>query len=457
MKIKRRALGLLAGASLTALKVGRGNAQTAADPNLLKTTLTPFGSERAGNADGSIPAWTGGYTTLPAGWQPGQSMPDFFAGEQPVVVIDSSNMSQYADKLSDGVQALMTRDGYSIKVFPTHRPQAMPQVIYDNTVKNLTNARFIDQNFLQNGFTGAFGGIPFPIPNTSDPLLAGVQIMYNHLNRWNGYAQHWREYGVVVNGGVPVMTNSETSNVDYPYYYKQNLAETQSRISTTLDGPAVLVGEAAEFVSYNSSQLQDTWELLNGQGRVRKAPQLMYDTPVSFDDGASNYDEGFGFQGPLIEYDWKYIEKKELYIPYSNNGLLLLPYQQVLKPKFLDPEVVRWELHRVWVVEATLHSGSRNVLARRRFYVDEDSWTVATTDSWDANNNLFHVQYIINCVRPDMPGMDLANYAIYNLQTGQYVLVDGPWDQKAHPSIEMLQGMPDSDFDPQNMAASAQY
>jgi hypothetical protein len=31
----------------------------------LKARLTPVGAERAGNADGTIPAWTGGVTSAP--------------------------------------------------------------------------------------------------------------------------------------------------------------------------------------------------------------------------------------------------------------------------------------------------------------------------------------------------------------------------------------------------------
>src|SRR5271170_1833651 len=121
--MKRRTFGLLSGTSMLALlgPEQKAFAQAADFASLSKTTLTPFGSERAGNADSSIPAWTGGYTTVPAGWTPNQEMPDFFADEQPVVVIDSSNMAQYQDKLTDGVMAMMTKYGFSIKVYPTHR------------------------------------------------------------------------------------------------------------------------------------------------------------------------------------------------------------------------------------------------------------------------------------------------------------------------------------------------
>lgn len=457
MKIKRRTFGFLAGASVAALKAGRAGAQTSADPSLLKTTLTPFGSERAGNADGSIPAWTGGYTTLPDGWKPGQAMPDFFAGDPLVVTIDSSNMAQYADRLSEGVMALMTKYGFSIKVYPTHRSHSMPQPVYDNIAKNFGTAAFIDPANPQNGFTGGYGGIPFVIPDTSKPLMAGVQIIYNHENRWAGYAARYEAYGIVVNNGTPVMTNQAASFVDSPHYYRPDLPNVQSRIFGLLQGPAVLVGEEAESWYYNSNELTQGWLLENGEGRVRKAPEISYDTPSSFLDGAAGYDETDGFNGALVEYNWNYIGKKEMYVPYHNNGLILLPWQQAFKEQFLNPDLVRWELHRVWIVEATVRSGYRNILARRRFYLDEDTWSVGLTDSWDAHGNLFHVQYGMNCLRPDMPGVYLVNQAVHNLQTGQFALIDGPWNEKANPTIRFLPSMPDSQYDPQNMAASAQY
>ena len=35
--------------------------------------LTPLGAERAGNAEGTIPAWTGGITSPPAGYVRGET------------------------------------------------------------------------------------------------------------------------------------------------------------------------------------------------------------------------------------------------------------------------------------------------------------------------------------------------------------------------------------------------
>lgn len=461
--MKRRTFGTYAGVSMAALKFGYAKAQTSKDPSLLKTTLTPMGSERAGNADGSIPAWTGGYTTVPEGWQPGDFMPDPFANEQPVAVINASNMSQYVDKLSDGVMAMMTRYGFSIKVYPTHRSHALPQWIYDNIASNLNTAK-LDPGGARLGFTNAYGGYPFPIPDVSDPFVAGAQIIYNHETRWVGSNNIQKNSGWVVNAGQPAFTQAAVTQYQYPYYDPSGSSATFQgmlwRQHNKLLGPANLTGE--EIVEWNYTDPYthpaQLWELLSGQGRVRRAPELMFDAPSQFADGLINYDEYSIFIQSLQEYDWKYLGKKELYIPYNNNELIGQPLEQTMKAQFLDPNVVRWELHRVWIVEANVHQGERNVLVRRRFYVDEDCWTVAVGDAYDANGNLFHVAFNYFYLRPDLPGLAyLKNQTTNNLQANGYVVADGVWGEKGDPSVKFNVSMSPSVFDPENMAASAQY
>src|ERR1700680_491000 len=72
----------------------------------LKTTLTPMGAERAGNADGSIPAWTGGMTAAAEGAGP---RPDTLAAERPLLSITASNLPRYADRLPEGAKALFAK------------------------------------------------------------------------------------------------------------------------------------------------------------------------------------------------------------------------------------------------------------------------------------------------------------------------------------------------------------
>jgi hypothetical protein len=404
--MKRRQFGLLTSTSLLAFKMGRANAQTTANASLLQTILTPMGAERASNADGSIPAWTGGYTTIPDGWKVGEYMPSPFDNEQPLLVITAANMAQYSDKLSEGVMVMMREYGFSIKVYPTHRTAAAPQEIYDNIALNVSRAQ-LNTAGGRFGFTNAFGGIPFPIPDVSDPSVAGVQIIWNHNSRWCGYGNANIASGYAVSNGLVALSIEGGGKTDYPYYKKGGSLATytglQQRIYANYNAPANDVGQELISLSFTNpyENPDESWELLNGQGRVRKAPEVGYDTPAGQADGNANYDEYYGFNSSPDRYDWTFIGKKEMYIPYHNNSMLALSAVPAHLAHFLDPNVVRFELHRVWVVEAKLHPGARNVMARRRFYIDEDTWTIGANDTYDGNDNIFHTGLIPTAVFSD--------------------------------------------------------
>jgi hypothetical protein len=462
--MNRRKFGLLSAVGLTALRVASAKAQTVKDPNLLKTTLTPLGAERAGNADGSIPAWTGGYTTVPDGWTASQYMPDFFADEQPVLIIDANNVDQYTDNLNQGTVTMLKKyPDFKVKVYPTHRTAAAPQSVYDATAANLSTGKLTDPSG-RFGFTGAHGGIPFPIPDVDEPYSAGAQILWNSETAWAGYClSAYTENYAVSNGNVAL---ADGARVDDRFdFYGPNPATPVNFRFFTLDlAPANLAGEEiAGIRSLNNLVTPDiSWELLNGQGRVRKAPELSYDTPAGEADGNANYDEFQGFSGAIDKYDWKFIGKKEIFIPYNNNGLVLPPASEILGPHYMNPDYVRWERHRVWVVDATLHPGERHQFPHRRFYCDEDTWNVAVTDAWDANNNLYHTEQCYFLTRPELPGTvsgAAGGSFILNLQNDNYAFVEGYSNQRAKPFYKFLpyDAFPPSHFDPQNMAASAQY
>ena len=111
----------------------------------LSEDLTPMGSERAGNADGTIPAWDGGITTPPAGYTPGDHHPDPYGDDKVLFTITAANVGQYADKLTVGQKALFETypDTYKMNVYPTRRSAAFPQRIYDTTRENAATARTI--------------------------------------------------------------------------------------------------------------------------------------------------------------------------------------------------------------------------------------------------------------------------------------------------------------------------
>jgi hypothetical protein len=414
--------GLVAAVAATLVTAPVRAQVSAEQAEQLKTTLTPLGAERAGNKDGTIPAWTGGDTTLPAGWKPGGRRPDPFASEKPLLSITAQNVAQYADKLTDGQQALFRKyPNYRIDVYPTHRTAAAPQWVYDNTLRNATHVKETDGGY---SVSGIYGGIPFPIPKN------GMQVMWNHILGWRGenWKRDFRVYVTAANGNR-FMASDNTVESTYPYYYKDGSVDTlkstwfnRTRISTNAPpehvGEAELLWESLDEISLGTQ----AWAYLTGQRRVRKLPDAAYDTPSLFTSGISNADEIFLFDGPMDRYNWKIVGKREMYVPYNSNKVLQpAKDSDIMEERFLNPNYVRWELHRVWVVEATLREGKRHVMPKRVFYVDEDSWRAVLEDGWDAKGQLWKTFWYLNYDCPDVPGLMPGMFGHYDLLSGEWI------------------------------------
>src|SRR6266853_1193345 len=126
----------------------------------LGAELTPLGGETAANADGSIPAWTGGLKSASDAGFPsyhsGDHYPDPYANDKPLFTITAANLGQYAAKVTEGHKALFkTYPDYKMVVYPTHRSAAAPERVYEATKRNATTAKLAAGG---NGVTGAPGG-----------------------------------------------------------------------------------------------------------------------------------------------------------------------------------------------------------------------------------------------------------------------------------------------------------
>ena len=387
----------------------------------LKTTLTPMGAEKAGNKDGSIPAWDGGLTKPAAGYKNGDPRPDPFPNDKPILKIDAKNMDQHAAKLSDGVKALMKKyPEFRIDVYPTRRSAAAPQYVYDNTFKNATRAKLVDNG---QGIEGAWGGTPFPIPKDA------YEVILNHRLAWLGVnttspLRVW----VMTADGKRSMASGGNQTFRRPYYDPELSPEkfdgyyTLGKFAAT--EPGSKSGEAIlAHDGLNASAPRGLWQYLVGQRRVRKAPSVGYDTPDAVTSGIGLFDEAFNLFGPIDKHELKLVGKKELYIPYNNNRAALAKVDQLVTPKTLNPDLVRWELHRVWEVEATLAAGKRHVAAKRKYYIDEDSWQIILFDGWDAKGELWRTNFTLTLTAPDIPAV-IGNmfWGGYDMQTGAYYL-----------------------------------
>ncbi|RJF95673.1 DUF1329 domain-containing protein [Noviherbaspirillum saxi] len=443
MTLKKFTLpSLLCAASLSCAGFGQALAGvTSEEAAQLKSTLTPFGAEKAGNKEGTIPAWSGGYTTAVQGFKNGGRRGDPFANEKPLFSISAKNADQYADKLTDGTKALLKKypNSYRLDVFQTHRTAAAPQWVYDNTFKNATTAKM-------NGevVTGAYGGIPFPIPKS------GREIMANHLLHWRGegWQQEFRQY-LMTSDGKRVLASEGNGMYQMPYYFKDAADKFKGdywMIRLTTSAPAIRAGEAISGLENIDPDKSQAWVYLTGQRRVRKLPNACCDTPTPASAGVMSFDEIDVWNGRGDRFDWKIVGKKEMYIPYNVNGLYTPKSDaDVLGANHLNPDHVRWELHRVWVVEATVQQGKRHQAPKSRYYIDEDTWVAVLADRWDANGQLWKTVWSHPVVMPDLPATTpQQQFGFNDLLSGAWYM-SGVVNEK-NTQYRIMNRMPESSF-----------
>jgi hypothetical protein len=422
---KTLGLAVMAGWLLAGLPGAAGAAVSAQEAARLGNDLTPLGAEKAANADGSIPAWTGGIkSAADAGfpnYKTGQHHPDPFVGDKPLFTITAANMNEYAAKLTEGHKRLLqTYKDYKIIVYPTHRSAAAPQRIYDATKRIATTANLAPGG---NGVVGAVEGIPFPIPKQ------GVEVFWNHILRYRAdAAQAVLGQAPMTAGGsytlvkfneefvfqysVPGMTEGSLNNI-IAYFIQETTQPAR------LAGEILLVHETLDQAKEN----RKAWIYNPGQRRVRRAPNVAFDNPGTNADNLRTSDQFDMYNGSPERYDWKLIGKKEMYVPYNSYKLHSdkVKYSEILTRNHINQDLARYELHRVWVVDSTLKPGTSHLYSRRTLYVDEDSWQILAVDCYDRRGELYRVQegHVINYY--DVPTLWTTLELVMDLSNGRYL------------------------------------
>ncbi|HBN8626752.1 outer membrane lipoprotein-sorting protein [Pseudomonas aeruginosa] len=407
-------LSLLAGSALAAVP-----AEQAAE---LGKRLTPLGAERAGNADGSIPEWTGGLPTTAGSKDGAGFLANPYAAEKPLFVIDAKNVDKYKDKLSAGQLAMFKRypDSYRMPVYPSHRSVALPDEIYRSASYNAQHTQMVNDG---NGLSDFQSAYPFPIPQS------GSEVIWNHTTRYRGGSVKRISVQATPDAGggfTPVRFNLQFAYRDQfkdfdpakpgnvLFYYKEAVTAP-----ARLAGDVLLVHETIDQVA----EPRQAWIYNAGQRRVRRAPQVAYDGPYPASEGLRVGDNFDMFNGAQDRYDWKLVGKREMYVPYNAYRLddPKLKYEDIIKPGHLNPDFTRYELHRVWQVEATLKPGARHIYAKRVYFVDEDSWQILLGDHYDARGNLWRVAEGHMEQLYDVKVPWLAVDTLYDLQSGRYI------------------------------------
>ncbi len=402
------AAGLALAASSTVMAAV--SAEKAAQIGLTGTPLTPLGAIRAGNADGSIPAWDGGIATPPAGYKQGDWYIDPYASDKPLFTINAKNYQQYADRLMPGTIALLKKypDTYYLNVYPSHRSAALPQWHYENSVWNASHTHFCDpplgpdREYRCLDTSTYRPGVAFPIPNN------GAEAVYNHTMYFFGKSYVWRGYAF---NAFADGTFAETVAIErslLPQYMtpeekpKDPLFTRRGGVmwcrSSEMVEPPRQAGSMYGGCNYFTSQDFDAYLYVPGQRRVRKAPEIgFYDSASTGSDGLRTADSTtmFGMTGDEEWYEYAEPQRKEYFIPY-NSYKLAAPengdFKKLVMRGHLNPEPIRYELHRVWAIEMRLKPKFRHLSPHRVVYYDEDSWAGAAAEMYDAGDQLWRVQ-----------------------------------------------------------------
>jgi hypothetical protein len=398
-------------------------AMSQADADKIGQSLTPIGAEKAGNG-GAIPAWDGGLTKAPAGFKMGDKPVNPFPSDQVKFTITAKNYKEYAANLTDGQKAMFVKypETYKIPVYETRRTSAYPQRVYDVTKKNAVTTKLVEGG---NGLESYVEGVPFPLPKE------GVEAIWNHITRYRGGSvmrvvgqatpQPNGEFSIVrLQDEFTFATNLSDADPardkNMLFFFKQDVLSP-----ARLAGNVLLVHETINQVK----EPRKAWVYNAGQRRVRLAPQVSYDGPGTASDGMRTSDNLDMYNGAPDRYDWKLVGKQELYIPYNSYKLkdTKLKYSDIVKAGHINQDLTRYELHRVWKVEATLKPGKRHIYAKRTFYLDEDTWQATEIDHYDGRGELWRVAEAHNLMYYDYTVPWYAVETLYDLTSGRYLVL----------------------------------
>ncbi|NRA55442.1 MAG: DUF1329 domain-containing protein [Gammaproteobacteria bacterium] len=415
----------------------------------LGTTLTPSGAVAAANADGSIPAWTGGITKPVAGYVKGEHHVDPFASDQVLMTLTKDNYLQYKDNLTAGQIKLFESypDSFKMNIYPSRRSASVPEHVYAATKKNATSAELILGG---NGLKNAIMGVPFPIPQT------GLEVIWNHITRYRGVNVDTRASQAAPTASGDFTVIKMKNIISFKYTQPGMTAEKLTADNNiflfrqTVTQPARLAGTSLlvhETLNQNSEP-RKAWTYNTGQRRVRRAPNVAFDTPGTASDGLRTTDDFDMYNGSPSRYDWKLVGKKEIYIPYNSYKLHAkgVDYDDLLQPGHLNQDFVRYEKHRVWQVEATLKEGMRHTYKKRVFFIDEDNWQVSIADIYDNRDQLYRVAMAHELNYYEVPVSWSTLEVFHDFQSRRYIAIGLDNNDKMFNFDAPLK---DKDFTPQ--------
>jgi uncharacterized protein DUF1329 len=393
------------------------------------TELTPSGAIRAGNAEGTIPAWKNEPIVPPSDFTVGGFHTDPFRDDKVLFTITAQNHQEYADKLTDGQKEMFsTYPDFFMNVYQTRRTAVYKPYIYEAAEKNLDRSELVhaDVNMGIVGFKGARKAWAFPIPKNGDE--AWTNQATRPINPW---MESWENTLAITTTGDyvvnrlnvqqhqkwsdPEIADEAFDPEDPSLMYYQTLTAPPK-----LAGQVVLALDPATFTKV----FRRAWAYSPGQRRVKRAPQIVYDNPLTASDGLATTDQKWGFNGPNDRFSYKLLGKKEIYVPYNAYKLHAkeaTPDKIITGEGRVNQDYSRYELHRVWVIEANLKDGTNHDYGKRVYYLDEDSWWIMLVDGYDRRGQIWRFWESHDLMWYDVGFLHASAEFQYDMQAGRMI------------------------------------
>jgi len=429
---------LLAGAAGTSF--AKTTAEEFAKLGISGTELTPAGAIRAGNAEGTIPEWKNERLQAPSDFVPGQYHTDPFRDDKVLFKITAQNYNDHADKLSDGQKAMFkTYPDWFMNVYQTRRSAVYAPYIYEAAIKNAGTAEIVlapEKGEGIVGFKNAHHSWAFPIPKNGNELLMNQAT--RPLNVW--VDSNEQTLAITSTGKYTISQLSVQQHYKYSDPDIENFDPETDHLHyyQTLTAPAKVAGQVvlAKDPASFTKKFRGAWVYSPGQRRVKRAPQIVYDNPLTASDGLATTDQKWGFNGPNDRFNWKMIGKQEMYVPYNAYKLHATdagPENTITAQGRLNQDFARYELHRVWVLEGTLKEGTSHDYARRVMYLDEDNYFITVVDGYDRRGEIWRYWEDHDVMYYDIGFVAPAAEVQYDMQAGRMIAL--LFDKKNPPDF----------------------
>ena len=397
---------------------------SAYDVSDLGGELTPWGAIAGANADGTIPAYTGGIEP-PANYDPSNPgfRPNPFPDDEPVLVIDAGNYKEHEDKLSESLAMMFQKypETFRINVYPTRRTVSYPDSFLENSKLNAERCKTINGPLGLDTSNGCGQGIAFPIPQN------GLEVMWNHATSYRGLIVMQKDYTGKYAKPNGELVHSYTANaLRYQPFYEENPTMYYGyRYEYT--APSRLAGQNTMVLDMVANSDRRAHNYSPATRRVRLSPDSAADTPVSQVGGAMTFDDDIMFSGKKDRYEWNLIGRKEMYIPFNNYRYQYTDESDAEcygDAKFIaghpKSECIRWELQRVWHVQAVLKDGQRHVYHKRDLFISEDTYIDGYAQMYDSSGNIYRTNLQINSPFYEAKAAGTAWNTVIDLISGVY-------------------------------------